>query len=51
MIEEEIVHTFIKTHDPPYFEKIFHMTDSSFAAIVNKFEEFVKVEKLLMYRL
>ena len=55
MIEEEIVCTFIKTYDLPYFEDIFCMTESSFAAIVNKFEkydEFVKIKKKLsIYRL
>ncbi|XP_027127717.1 uncharacterized protein [Coffea arabica] len=40
MIEEEIVCTFIKTHDPPYFKKIFRMTGCSFAAIINKLEEY-----------
>ena len=39
MTEEEIVHTFIKTHDPSYFEEIFRMTGCSFAEIVNKLEE------------
>ncbi|XP_071924877.1 uncharacterized protein [Coffea arabica] len=38
MIEDEIVRTFIKTHDPPYFEEIFRMTGCSFAAIINKLE-------------
>ena len=38
MIEEEIVCTFIKTHDPLYFEEIFRMTRSLFATIVNKLE-------------
>ncbi|XP_027156545.1 uncharacterized protein LOC113757465 [Coffea eugenioides] len=50
MTEEEIVRTFIKTHDPPYFEEIFRMTGSSFAAIINKLEEydeFVKVGKIV----
>ena len=42
MTEEEIICTFIKTHDPPYFEEIFRMTGSSFAASVNKLEEFDK---------
>ena len=39
MTEEEIVHTFIKTHDPSYFEEIFRMTGCSFVEIVNKLEE------------
>ncbi|XP_027076953.1 uncharacterized protein [Coffea arabica] len=50
MTEEEIVCTFIKAHDPSYFEEIFRMTGSSFAAIINKLEEydeFVKVEKIV----
>ncbi|XP_071936374.1 uncharacterized protein [Coffea arabica] len=50
MTEEEIVRTFIKAHDPPYFEEIFRMTGSSFAAIINKLEEydeFVKVGKIV----
>nr|XP_027069697.1 uncharacterized protein LOC113694957 [Coffea arabica] len=50
MIEEEIVRTFIKAHDPPYFEEIFRMTGSSFAAIINKLEEydeFVKAGKIV----
>ena len=50
MTEEKIVHTFIKTHDLSYFEEIFRMTGSSFATIVNKFEEydeFVKMEKII----
>lgn len=48
--EEEMVHTFIKAHDPPYFEEIFHMPRSSFAAIINKLEEydeFVKERKIV----
>ncbi|XP_027100965.2 uncharacterized protein [Coffea arabica] len=40
MTEDEIIRTFIKAHDPPYFEEIFRMTGCSFAAIVNKLEEF-----------
>ncbi|XP_027183903.1 uncharacterized protein LOC113782193 [Coffea eugenioides] len=40
MNEEEIVRTFIKTHDLPYFEKIFHMTGCSFVEIINKLEEY-----------
>nr|XP_027102201.1 uncharacterized protein LOC113723226 [Coffea arabica] len=40
MTENEIVHTFIKTHDPPYFEEIFRMTGCFFAEIVNKLEEY-----------
>ena len=50
MIEEEIIRTSIKTHDPPYFEEIFHMTRCSFVTIVNKLEkfyEFVRVEKIV----
>ncbi|XP_027075870.2 uncharacterized protein [Coffea arabica] len=50
LTEEEIVRTFIKTHDPPYFEEIFCMTGSSFAAIINKLEEydeFVKAGKIV----
>ncbi|XP_071900950.1 uncharacterized protein [Coffea arabica] len=50
MTEEEIVRTFIKTHDPSYFEEIFHMTGSSFAAIINKLEEydeFIKAGKIV----
>ena len=39
MTEEEIVHTFIKTHHPSYFEEIFRMTGCSFVEIVNKLEE------------
>ncbi|XP_027168644.1 uncharacterized protein LOC113768468 [Coffea eugenioides] len=45
MIEEEIVRTFIKAHDPPYFEEIFRMTGSPFAAIINKLEEYDKFVK------
>nr|XP_027067841.1 uncharacterized protein LOC113693512 [Coffea arabica] len=40
MTENEIVRTFIKTHDSPYFEEIFRMTRCSFAEIVNKLEEY-----------
>nr|XP_027109278.1 uncharacterized protein LOC113729153 [Coffea arabica]XP_027109284.1 uncharacterized protein LOC113729158 [Coffea arabica] len=40
MTEEEIVRIFIKAHDPPYFEEIFRMTGCSFAAIINKLEEY-----------
>ncbi|XP_027168552.1 uncharacterized protein LOC113768407 [Coffea eugenioides] len=50
MTEEEIVRTFIKAHDPPYFEEIFRMTGSSFTAIINKLEEydeFVKTGKII----
>ncbi|XP_027171636.1 uncharacterized protein LOC113771226 [Coffea eugenioides] len=50
MTENEIVRTFIKTHDPPYFEEIFRMTGCSFAEIVNKleeFDEFVKAGKIV----
>nr|XP_027124338.1 uncharacterized protein LOC113741048 [Coffea arabica] len=50
MTDEEIVRTFIKAHDPPYFEEIFRMTGSSFAAIINKLEEydeFVKAGKIV----
>ncbi|XP_027170334.1 uncharacterized protein LOC113770147 [Coffea eugenioides] len=50
MTEEKIVRTFIKTHDPPYFEEIFRMTGSSFAAIINKLEEydeFIKAGKIV----
>ncbi|XP_071933043.1 uncharacterized protein [Coffea arabica] len=50
MTEDEIICTFIKAHDPPYFEEIFRMTGYSFAAIVNKLEEyddFVRVGKIV----
>ncbi|XP_027155727.1 uncharacterized protein LOC113756133 [Coffea eugenioides] len=50
MTEDEIIRTFIKAHDPPYFEEIFRMTGCTFAAIVNKLEEyddFVRVEKIV----
>nr|XP_027120579.1 uncharacterized protein LOC113737567 [Coffea arabica] len=50
MTEDEIIHTFIKAHDPPHFEEIFRMTGCSFAAIVNKLEEyddFVRVGKIV----
>ncbi|XP_027067610.2 uncharacterized protein [Coffea arabica] len=50
MIEDEIIRTFIKAHDPPYSEELFRMTGCSFAAIVNKFEEyndFVRVGKIV----
>ncbi|XP_071912119.1 uncharacterized protein [Coffea arabica] len=50
MTEDEIIRTFIKAHDPPYFEEIFRMTGCSFAAIVNKLEEFddfVKAGKIV----
>ncbi|XP_071916235.1 uncharacterized protein [Coffea arabica] len=50
MTEDEIVRTFIKAHDPPHFEEIFRMTGCSFAAIVNKLEEyddFVRVGKIV----
>ncbi|XP_071909656.1 uncharacterized protein [Coffea arabica] len=50
MTEHEIIRTFIKAHDPPYFEEIFRMTGCSFAAIVNKLEEyddFVKAGKIV----
>ena len=50
MNEEEIDRTFIKTHDSPCFEKIFRITGFSFAAIINKLEEydeFVKVGKIV----
>ncbi|XP_071920609.1 uncharacterized protein [Coffea arabica] len=50
MIEDEIVRTFIKAHDPPYFEEIFRMTGCSFAAIINKLEEYdeyVKAGKIV----
>ncbi|XP_071902598.1 uncharacterized protein [Coffea arabica] len=50
MIEDEIIRTFIKAHDPPYFEEIFRMTGCTFAAIVNKLEEyddFVRAEKIV----
>ena len=43
MIEEEIVRTFIKAHDPLYFEEIFRMTGSSFAAIINKLEDLMSL--------
>ncbi|XP_071916211.1 uncharacterized protein [Coffea arabica] len=50
MTEDEIVRTFIKAHDPPHFEEIFRMTGCSFAAIVNKLEEyddFVRAGKIV----
>ncbi|XP_027151968.1 uncharacterized protein LOC113752024 [Coffea eugenioides] len=50
MVEDEIVRTFIKAHDPPYFEEIFRMTGCSFAAIINKLEEYdeyVKAGKIV----
>ena len=50
MTEEELIRVFIKAHDPPYFEEIFRMTGSSFAAIINKLEEygeFVKAGKIV----
>ena len=49
MKEEEIVRTFIKTHDPSYFEKIFRMIGFSFAEIINKLEEYdvVRIENNL----
>ena len=50
MTEEEIICTFIKTHNLPYFEEILCMTENSFAAIINKLEdydEYVKVEKIV----
>ncbi|XP_027157620.1 uncharacterized protein LOC113759252 [Coffea eugenioides] len=50
MTEDEIIRTFIKAHDPPYFEEIFRMTGCTFAVIVNKLEEyddFVRVEKIV----
>nr|XP_027095940.1 uncharacterized protein LOC113715837 [Coffea arabica] len=50
MTEEKIVCTFIKTHDPPYFEEIFRMIGCSFAAIINKLEEYdeyVKARKIV----
>nr|XP_027122176.1 uncharacterized protein LOC113739131 [Coffea arabica] len=50
MIEDEIVRTFIKAHDPPYFEEIFRMTGCSFAAIIHKLEEYdeyVKAGKIV----
>ncbi|XP_071924823.1 uncharacterized protein [Coffea arabica] len=50
MIKDEIVRTFIKTHDLPYFEEIFCMTGCSFAAIINKLEEYdeyVKAGKIV----
>ncbi|XP_071924808.1 uncharacterized protein [Coffea arabica] len=50
MSENEIVRTFIKAHDPPYFEEIFRMTGCSFAEIVNKLEEydeFMRVGKII----
>ncbi|XP_027101482.2 uncharacterized protein [Coffea arabica] len=40
MTKDEIVRTFIKAYDPAHFEKIFRMTGCSFAAIVNKLEEY-----------
>ena len=50
MTEDEIVRTFIKAHDQPYFEEIFRMTGCSFAEIVNKLEEydeFVRAKKIV----
>ncbi|XP_027150335.1 uncharacterized protein LOC113777204 [Coffea eugenioides] len=50
MTENDIVRTFIKAHDPPYFEEIFRMIGCSFAEIVNKleeFDEFVKGGKIV----
>ena len=50
MTEEEIVRTFIKTHDSPYFEEIFRMIGCSFVAIINKlkeYDEYVKAEKIV----
>ena len=50
MTEEEIVCTFIKTHDPSYFEEIFRMIRCLFTAIIDKleeFDEFVKVGKIV----
>ncbi|XP_027155289.1 uncharacterized protein LOC113755486 [Coffea eugenioides] len=50
MTEEEIVRTFIKVHDPPYFEEIFYMIECSFAEIINKLEEydeFVRAGKIV----
>ncbi|XP_027182013.1 disease resistance protein RPM1-like [Coffea eugenioides] len=50
MTEDEIIRTFIKAHDPPYFEEIFRLTGCSFAAIVNKLEEyddFVRAGKIV----
>ncbi|XP_071904272.1 uncharacterized protein [Coffea arabica] len=50
MTEDEIIRTFIKAHDPPYFEEIFRMTGCTFAAIVNKLEEyddFVRARKIV----
>ncbi|XP_071925949.1 uncharacterized protein [Coffea arabica] len=40
MTKDEIVRTFIKAHDPPYFEEIFRMTGCSFVEIVNKLEKY-----------
>ncbi|XP_027158349.1 uncharacterized protein LOC113759967 [Coffea eugenioides] len=50
MTEEEIVRTFIKAYDPPYFEKNFRMTGCSVTEIVNKLEEydeFVRAGKIV----
>ncbi|XP_071939912.1 uncharacterized protein [Coffea arabica] len=50
MTEDEIIRTFIKAHDPPYFEEIFRRTGCTFAAIVNKLEEyddFVRAGKIV----
>nr|XP_027086631.1 uncharacterized protein LOC113708367 [Coffea arabica] len=50
MTENEIIRTFIKAHDPPYFEEIFQMTGCSFAEIVNKleeYEEFMRAGKIV----
>ncbi|XP_071920618.1 uncharacterized protein [Coffea arabica] len=50
MSENEIVRTFIKARDPPYFKEIFRMTGCSFAEIVNKLEkydEFIRAGKIV----
>ncbi|XP_071905998.1 uncharacterized protein [Coffea arabica] len=50
MTENEIVRTFIKTHDPPYFKEIFRITGYSFIEIINKLEkydEFVRAGKIV----
>ena len=50
MTEKKIVCTFIKSHDPLYFKKIFRMTWCLFAAIISKleeFDEFVRAEKIV----
>ena len=50
MIQEDIVRTFIKAHDPPYFQEVFRMTECSFAAIIHmleEYDEYVRVGKIV----